>query len=103
MTLSVDDAGIEVGYRHRWRPDRGEAVHLGVVAVREGRFVGTHPYPAHREAGIPIASGISDFSSSGSAPPPAPRKTNLPATERRLPPIVSFVSTRQRPSGRRSR
>src|SRR5215467_3009885 len=61
MTLSVDDAGIEVGYRHRWRPDRGEALHLGVVAVREGRFVGAHPDPAHREAGIPIALGNLGF------------------------------------------
>jgi hypothetical protein len=42
-----------------------------------------------------------DFCSSGSAAPPAPRKTNFAVVDRSSPLLVSFTSSRQRPPGSR--
>jgi len=75
--FAIDDPGIEMGNRHRRRAVRRHAVDLGGVPLGDRGLSQRSQMPLTGNPAKPWPSGIPDSCSKGSAPPPAPRKTNL--------------------------
>ena len=59
--LALDDAGVEMGHRHRRRAGGRHAVDLGGVAIGDLGLAAAQPDAAHREAGEALGLGDAGF------------------------------------------
>src|SRR5690606_35958278 len=52
--LTIDDAGIQVWYRHRWRTNGGFTIYLGVMLADDALVFAHQPLTGYRETAVTV-------------------------------------------------